>query len=130
MLKKVLKIVAVEAVVSVERETASIPVPEKVIEDMRGCGASIIHVDAERTLRDESGAEVVTLNENVLIEIGAAMALYGQRFILLVKDGVKLPSNLQGLYQVRYTGDKLDGDEAMKLLEAVADIKTRELPGS
>ena len=34
------------------------------------------------------------------------------------------------LYHVRYTGDKLDDDEAMKLLEAVADIKTRKLPGS
>jgi len=56
---------------------------------MRGCGAAIIHVDAERTIVEKlSDAEHVLLNPNVLIEIGAAMAFYGRRFILLVRDGV------------------------------------------
>jgi len=50
------------------------------------------------------------LNPNVLIEIGAALALYGKRFILLVEEGTDLPSNLQGLYQARYSGGKLDYD--------------------
>jgi predicted nucleotide-binding protein len=48
---------------------------------------------------------VIAINPNVLMEIGAAMALYERRFILLVRQGVKLPSNLQGLYEVRYSGD-------------------------
>jgi predicted nucleotide-binding protein len=56
------------------------------------------------------------------------MALYGRRFILVVKDGVELPSNLQGLYQVRYTGDALDGNATIKLLEAINDMKKRSLP--
>ena len=64
----------------------------------------------------------------MLIEIGAAMALYGRRFILLVKEGIKLPSNLQGLYEVRYRGDALDGDATIKLLEAINDIKNHPLP--
>jgi predicted nucleotide-binding protein len=46
------------------------------------------------------------------------MALYGRKFILLVEDGVKLPSNLQGLYECRYSGDSLDGFATMKLLKA------------
>ncbi|HEX9771500.1 MAG TPA: TIR domain-containing protein, partial [Kiloniellales bacterium] len=58
-------------------------------------------------------------NPNVLIEIGAAMAFYGRRFILLVREGVKLPSNLQGLYEVRYAGDTLDAASTIKLLEAI-----------
>ena len=65
---------------------------------------------------------------NVLIEIGAAMALYGRRFILLVRDGIKLPSNLQGLYEVRYQGATLDGDATIRLLEAINDIKKNPLP--
>lgn len=65
---------------------------------------------------------------NVLIEIGAAMAFYGRRFILLVRDGVKLPSNLQGLYEVRYVGDTLDAHSTIKQLEAIKDIKNYGLP--
>jgi len=63
-----------------------------------------------------------------LIEIGAAMALYDRRFILLVKSGITLPSNLQGLYEVRYEGDKLDGDATIRLLKAIKDIKNHPLP--
>ena len=48
LLKKFLKFGDMEAVVSVEKESVSQPVPEKVIGDMRRCGAAIIHVDAER----------------------------------------------------------------------------------
>lgn len=56
-------------------------------------------------------------------EIGAAMALYGRKFILLVEKGATLPSNLQGLYEVRYEGDKLDYDSTMKLLKAFSDFR-------
>jgi len=98
------------------------------MEDMRSCGAAIIHVDDERHLMDKEAKEHVVLNENVLIEIGAAMALYGRRFILVVKEGVQLPSNLQGLYEVRYEGATLDGNATIKLLEAINDMKKRPLP--
>ena len=95
---------------------------------MRSCGAAIIHVADEMKLMDQTANEHVIINPNVLIEIGAAMALYGRRFILLVKDGVELPSNLQGLYQVRYKGEVLDGEATIKLLEAINDIKNNPLP--
>ena len=71
-----------EAVVAVERQSVSKPVPEKVMDDMRRAGAAIIHVDADKTIIDKDGTEHVLLNPNVLIEIGAAMAFYGRRFIL------------------------------------------------
>src|SRR5207247_10731040 len=117
-----------EAIVSVERESVSQPVPDKVMEDLRKCSAAIIHVDAEKELDDGDNGARVVLNPNVLIEIGAAMALYGRRFILLVRDGIRLPSNLQGLYEVRYQGDKLDSDATIKLLKAINDIKNHPLP--
>jgi hypothetical protein len=106
-----------EPVVSVEREATAIPVPEKVFEDMRSCGAGVLHVGAEGKYLDKEGNEHVKLNDNVLIEIGAAMALYGKRMILLVEKGVTLPSNLQGLYRCEFEGDKLDYDSTMKLLK-------------
>lgn len=111
-----------EPVVAVEHETVSKPVPDKVLEDMRSCQAAVIHVAQEGVLADENGALVPQINDNVLIEIGAAMALYGRKFILLVEEGVKLPSNLQGLYECRYSGDSLDGFATMKLLKAFNDF--------
>jgi predicted nucleotide-binding protein len=127
-LKELLAFGKLIPVVSVERETVSKPVPDKVLDDMRGCGAAIIHVDAERRLVDpESGEPVIVLNPNVLIEIGAAMALYSRRFILLVQKGVQLPSNLLGLYEVRYEGDRLDGEATLKLLKAFNDIRNYPL---
>jgi predicted nucleotide-binding protein len=126
--KKFIRFAKLEPVVAAERQSVAKPVPDKVMDDMRSCGGAIIHVDAEKTLIDQEGKEHVVLNPNVLIEIGAAFALYGRRFILLVKEGVQLPSNLQGLYEVRYTGDILDGNTTMKLLEAIADMQNQALP--
>lgn len=127
-IKKLLVFGELQPVVSVQTQTVSQPVPTKVLADMRSCGAAIIHVEEERSLADNEGKLHAVLNDNVLIEIGAAMALYGERFILVVKDGVKLPSNLQGLLELRYKGDTLDMEETVKLLEAIQDMKKRSLP--
>ena len=112
-----------EPVVAVERESTAKPVPSKVMDDMRSCGAAIIHVSGEKRVIDQDGNELVMLNENVLIEIGAAMALYGDRFILLVEEGVSLPSNLQGLYVAEYQGAELDQAATMKLLRAFKEFR-------
>lgn len=127
-IKKLLEYGELDPVVSVERQSVSKPVPEKVMDDMRKCGAAIIHVDADIALTDATGVEHTFINPNVLIEIGAAMAFYGRRFILLVREGVKLPSNLQGLYEVRYAGVTMDATATIKLLEAMKDIKNYALP--
>lgn len=122
-IKKLLEFGQLEAVVSVEQQSVSKPVPDKVMDDMRSCSAAIIHVDDELRLMDSSVTEHIMLNPNVLIEIGAAMALYGRSFILLVKNGAKLPSNLQGLFEVRYSGETLDGDATIRLMEAINELK-------
>ncbi|MEM6257619.1 MAG: TIR domain-containing protein [Planctomycetota bacterium] len=127
-IKKLLGFGELTPVVSVEKQSVSKPVPDKVMDDMRSCGAAIIHVDGEQTLVDAEANQHTVINPNVLIEIGAAMALYKRRFILLVRDGVKLPSNLQGLYEVRYEGDSLDGTVTIALLEAINALKKEPLP--
>ena len=112
-----------EPIVAQERETAAKPVPDKVMDEMRGCQAAVIHVAVDGKLLNQEGQEVPQINGNVLIEIGAAMALYGRNFILLVEEGVQLPSNLQGLYECRYSGDGLDMQATMKLLKAFNEFK-------
>lgn len=112
-----------DPVVAQEHETTSKPVPDKVLDDMRSCQAAVIHVGSEGVLIDDKGKPHPQVNGNVLIEIGAAMALYGRNFILLVEEGVELPSNLQGLYECRYKGGTLDGDATMKLLKAFNEFR-------
>jgi predicted nucleotide-binding protein len=109
--------------VSVERESTAIPVPEKVFEDMRSCSAGVIHVGGEGKYIHPEGNEHTKLNDNVLIEIGAAMALYGKKVILLVENGVKLPSNLQGLYRCDFDGTRLDYEATMKLLKTFTQFR-------
>lgn len=121
-LKDIIKFGKREPVLAVEEETASRPVPQKVMDAMRSCLSGIIHVESEEVMEGEDGSPKHRLNENVLIEIGAALALYMPNLILLVEEGVQLPSNLQGLYVCGYSGDKLDGDATMKVLKAFNDF--------
>ncbi|HEY3706038.1 MAG TPA: TIR domain-containing protein [Terracidiphilus sp.] len=122
-IKELLEFGKFQPVVSVERETTAISVPEKVFEDMRSCSAGVIHVGAEGKYLDHDGNEHSKLNDNVLIEIGAAMALYGKKMILLVEKGVSLPSNLQGLYRCEYEGDRLEYESTMKLLKTFSQFR-------
>jgi predicted nucleotide-binding protein len=122
-LKEILTFGNFEPVASVERETTSISVPEKVFEDMRSCAAAIIHVMSEEECLDVTGNRRTLINQNVLIEIGASIALYGKNFILLVQKGLELPSNLQGLYRCEYLGEKLDYEATMKLLKIFTEMR-------
>lgn len=125
-IKRLVTLASFEPVVSVQRETAAKPVPDKVMDDMRSCAAAVIHVASEGDLLDADGNRHPQINPNVLIEIGAAMALYRGRFILVVEHGVSLPSNLQGLYESRYSGDSIELDAGMKVLEALTGLKTNQ----
>jgi predicted nucleotide-binding protein len=90
---------------------------------MRSCAAGVIPVGGEGKYLDRDGLEHEKINDNVLIEIGAAMALYGKKVVLLVERGVTLPSNLQGLYRCDFEGDKLDYDATMKLLKTFSQFR-------
>jgi len=124
-LKELLTFGKFEPIIAQEHETVSKPVPDKVMEDMRRCSAAVIHVATEDRLLDDRGNEHHKINENVLIEIGAAMALYGRNFILLSPKGLHLPSNLQGLYRCEYEGTTLDYEATMKLLKAFNELELR-----
>lgn len=121
-LKELLTFGKFTPVVAEEHDTTSKPVPEKVLNDMKDCFAGIIHVEGEQKMTDSEGKEHTILNQNVLIEIGSALALYGNKIILLVEKGAQLPSNLQGLYRCEYEGKKLDYDSTMKLLKTFNEL--------
>lgn len=124
-IKEVVELGGFEPIISTRTETAAKPIPDKVLDDMRSCSAAVIHVGSEGVLTDADGKEHPQINPNVLIEIGAAMALYRGRFILVVEEGVSLPSNLQGLYESRYTGSAIEFQAGMKILKALRGLKAQ-----
>lgn len=122
-IKEILTFGQFEVVISIEKETTAISVPDKVFADMRACNAAVIHIEGEQKFLDEAGNEHLKINENVLIEIGAAIALYGRKFVLLCEKSVRLPSNLQGIYRCEYEGSELNYDSTLKLLKTFNEFR-------
>ena len=111
----------IESAVAEAEETTAIPVPEKVFNAMRSCSAGVIVVSADDENKDDTGQ--FRLNENVLIEIGAAFVLYDKRVVLVWDKRLNVPSNLQGLYRCEYEGDELSWSAGMKLMKAIQQFK-------
>lgn len=107
--------------VAVDEETTAIPVPDKVLSAMRRCTAALICVTVDPDASKPDGTFAV--NQNVLIEIGAAFVLYDKRVVLVWDRRIPIPSNLQGLYRCEFEGDELSWSAGMKLMKAVAQFK-------
>lgn len=117
--KTTLEIAGIQAEVAVEEESTAIPVPDKIFGAMRSCNAGIICVSAEAA----ADQDTLRLNENVLIEIGAAFVLYDKKVVLLWDKRIPVPSNLQGLYRCDYDGNELSWSTGMKLMKAIQGFK-------
>jgi predicted nucleotide-binding protein len=94
-----------------------------LIEEMRGCDTAIIHVTAGAASADTDRQP--RISGDVLIEIGAAMALYGREFVLLVEGAIELPPYLRGLCESSYRGDELSKPAILRLLHAVSKFTER-----
>jgi len=105
---------------AISEETSAIPVPEKVFNSMRKCNSAVIIVSVDEAPTE---GETPTINQNVLIEIGAAFVLYNKKVILLWDKRIPIPSNLQGLYRSEFEGDELSWKSGMKLMKALKDFQ-------
>jgi hypothetical protein len=108
-----------EPVVAREQEVADLPLYD-LMHEMRACDTALIHVTAADILRDPA-----LISGDALLEIGAAMAIYGCEFVVLVENGVALPANLHGPRECRYTGQELDMPAMMRLLRAFSCFALR-----
>jgi len=118
--KDVLDLYDIEYEIAIEQETTAIPVPQKVLAAMRRCRAGIMIVSRDDQ-SDPSSSD--TINNNVLIEVGAAFVLYDQKVVLLWEKGLKVPSNLQGLYRCDFEGGQLSFAVGTKLAKAVKGFR-------
>lgn len=119
--KTMLHLAGIESEVAEEEETPAIPVSEKVFNLMRRCKAAIIIVSVEEGRTDVGAPHAI--NDNVLIEIGAAFLLYEKRVVLLWDKRLSVPSNLQGLYRCDFEGAELSWSAGMKLMKAIGGFR-------
>jgi predicted nucleotide-binding protein len=123
--KTMLELADLEFEIAEEEETTAIPVPDKVLTAMKRSNAAVICVTADEEMMLEEGS--YSINQNVLIEIGAAFVLYDKRVILVWDTRVPVPSNLQGLYRCEFEGNELSWSAGMKLMKAVNEFKKPEV---
>ena len=78
-------------------------------------------MSADEQGRRENGK--YSVNENVLIGIGAAFVLYDRKVVLVWDKRLAIPSNLRSLYRCEFEGDEFSWSAGMKLMKAIKDFK-------
>lgn len=120
--KTMLDLAEIPFEVAVDEETSAIPVPEKVLGAMRRCTAGVMIVSVDPA----TDGNVSKINDNVLIEVGAAFVLYDRRVVLVWDRRIPVPSNLQGLYRCEFEGEEMSWASGMKLMKALRGFKSSE----
>jgi len=110
--------------VAEEKETLSMPLSDKVFGLMQECNCAIINVSADQ---EKKQGETYSINENVLIEIGAAFLHYDRRVLLVIDQRLKekLPSILQGITAIFYEGQELSLNDGMKLMKVLDEFRSK-----
>ena len=90
---------------------------------LRNCNAAVICVTPDENEKRDNGT--YGINQNVLIEIGAAFVLYDKKVVLIWEKSVAVPSNLQGLYRCEFDGNELSWSAGMRLMKAVSNFKAK-----
>jgi predicted nucleotide-binding protein len=118
--KDVLELYDIEYEIAVEEETTAIPVSQKVLGAMRRCQAGVMIVSDDEQAGSSNAGKI---NNNVLIEVGAAFVLYDQKVVLLWDKALKVPSNLQGLYRCEFEGSQLSFAVGTRLAKAIKNFR-------
>lgn len=98
------------------------PIPQKVAETMRDCGAAILVFTADIEYFDKDGNSIWRPSENVSHELGAASVLYGERIVVFKEKGIDLPSNFSSVGYIEFEKDKLS-DKGIELFRELVSMK-------
>jgi predicted nucleotide-binding protein len=98
------------------------PIPQKVAETMRECGAAILVFTADKEYFDADGNSIWRPSDNVSHELGAASVLYGERIVIFKEKGIELPSNFSSVGYIEFESDKLS-DKGIELFRELVSMK-------
>jgi len=98
------------------------PIPQKVADTMRQCGAAILVFTADKEYFDKNGNAIWRPSENVSHELGAASVLYGERIIIFKENGIDLPSNFSSIGYIEFDKDRLQ-EKGIDLFRELVSMK-------
>jgi predicted nucleotide-binding protein len=107
---------------AVDEPNRARPIPQKVAETMRDCGAAILVFTADKEYFDADGKSIWRPSENVSHELGAASVLYGERIVVFKENGIELPSNFSSVGYIEFEKDKLS-DKGIELFRELVSMK-------
>lgn len=107
---------------AVDEANRARPIPQKVAETMRECGAAILVFTADKEYFDKDGEPIWRPSENVSHELGAASVLYGERIVVFKEQGIELPSNFSSVGYIEFEKDKLI-DKGIELFRELVSMK-------
>ncbi len=107
---------------AVDEPSRARPIPQKVAEVMRECGAAILVFTAGKEYFDRDGNSIWRPSENVSHELGAASVLYGDRIVVFKEKGIELPSNFSSVGYIEFEKDKL-GEKGIELFRELVSMK-------
>jgi len=107
---------------AIAEANAGRPIPTKVADTMRECGAAILVFTADEKFYDEQGNELWRPSENVVHELGAASMLYENRIIIFKEEGVTLASNFSSIGYISFEKNKLK-DKGIELFRELVSFK-------
>jgi hypothetical protein len=120
-LHSALDLADIEAHISERAETGRESLlPPGSVELMRRCNSSVIIIGKD-DYRENAAGECL-LEETLQIEIGAALVLYDRRVLLLWREQVDVPLNLNGMRHCHLNGDAMTWDEGVQLVRAVKTL--------
>lgn len=99
------------------------PIPQKVAETMRECGAAILIFTADEQFQDMSGSVRWRPSENVVHELGAAGVLYDNRIIVFKEEELMLASNFSSIGYISFEKDRLDA----KVFELLRELRAFDI---
>jgi hypothetical protein len=98
------------------------PIPQKVADVMRECGAAILVFTADKEYFNRDGESIWRPSENVSHELGAASVLYGDRIVIFKEKGIELPSNFSSVGYIEFEKDRL-GEKGIELFRELVSMK-------
>lgn len=121
-LVKILNEYGIPHKVAIEEANRARPIPQKVAETMRACGAAILVFTADKEYFDAGGNSIWRPSENVSHELGASSVLYGERIVVFKEKGIELPSNFTSVGYIEFEKDKLS-DKGIELFRELVSMK-------
>ena len=123
-LETLLKFGGLEAITARGQQAGAIPALTDVITEMRLCSAGVVHVGAAPDQLSALPNDDRPISQRLLLELGAAIGLYGERCILLVENGVSLPADLTEVPSVEYPKGALGLDQIMAIVRTLTPDDT------